>query len=1346
MPRQTISESLVLVPSNFVQRFEGLLVPLLQARGVFPEEGGDVPGWLNRWLESPTGFFWGAFAKQPEIGGTYHVSPKSSKPAKEGGFLTRFRIGDCPAKLLSEEPLSGTLGVRVTGIFEGRAEVELINEPLGLDSLLAPEFRVFHTADGVTGWVTSFAGTGAMKLVDIWPNEQMNTNFLVQLPETISVRKDRFPLRSVLWGGGPDGGTNAYRLCCDCHNCQGDGKVECEKCDGTGRLTCNRCGGSGTIPCKKCGGSGEYHRGDYAADCNACDGTGLWDCLGCSGSGSISCFACHGEGDIECWVCKGTGSLRVRFDPETEHFFRKYKDEVTWLDADDVYLLSDGDDDSVALTGCWTDIQREVKRQDQEEKARRTRSDRIIRDGKTIDRCLDLVLRLSPAMVKPFEVREPVPVSGKKGRNRVFYEFTARGDAPWIPSSKPKNPGTEEEPADRNESPGPLRPGTHVSFEGVAVPDGKPILYEGCDETGRNLVFSFPFEVDRANLEGRRILVKPDEIPPPEKREKERLGVWLEDRGAPIFRGLVDGVEEQRVAVRKFLNGGMSKFSVQVDAIRQGLSDAPLLLLKGPPGTGKTTVIVELIRQAVRQGKRVLLTSQTHQAVDNVLERLHRFRESGEDRNVRMAVYSANENKLSGLGRRYMAGEQEEECREIRECAEAAHARLEAECIRNRTIRTLLSEGAETAAVIRCRIGKRDSDLDASEAKRDEDLDSISLRNDAELENENETFGAFKKENGRCQRTIKRSIESKAAKIHKLESDRDWFDRQAKGRSEKSAFAKNTRVGRFLREATDRTLRGIDRIAGTHLDPEKARQAWHKTNESLDATREEKRQHEAELAKQKKEFQGKEAVHKAACASIEERKAAELESRRSACEEELSEIRNAAETDLAPFREMQQGRISSLAGNGADREREGLGEDSEPGDWRADIPRLDGEFADLDKRRTFALDWATELKASPKALSRFLNAQTNVFFATCVGMGSWRALSDGTYEMRDDDAGGAGRTVFDIAIVDEAGHATFAETVVPMCSAKKAILIGDDRQLPPMLGEDLDCRRDMDERCSSCAVGADGRQCWFEYSMFQYLWELSRPKEEEELELSGPMEKVFKLPRLMLDTQFRMHPDIADFISETFYEGKIKNGVSAEERNFSFGEFRSAVCLLSTSDQKNRFEKWNEHSCSNPLEAEYVGRVVEDLLAALDEGSVEGGPSDKPLSLAVITPYANQVDLLHKKLAGCFRNTDRIVFSAEDIASVDRFQGDERDVVIASFVRSPDVNSGKRTPKLTFVHDLKRMNVAFSRARRMLILVGDIKALESSRGNERGRDAFARFRKHVDKRGRQILVWERRAR
>ncbi len=1284
-------KSLVVISSSSVKKFEKKLLPSLRARGVFARDKGAVMPWLIRWMESPTGFFWGTLSKRPQVGGVYSVYPRRSKQLEDGGVETWMHVGDCLAKLISKQPLKGPIGIRVKSISRDRVDVESSSELPERESPFDTEIRVFHTADGVTGQLEPFAGTNAMQLVDVLPNELMPMGLLFQLPEKISVRKSNYPVRAICWGVGAESKENTYQLQCECHKCNGDGEVECERCDGTGHVTCKKCEGSGSF----------YRNGDYIGQCNACNGTGYWECR-----------ACAGEGAIDCWVCGGTGSLNIRVDFKTGRFFRKYKDEITWLKGSDVFFYNDSSGKHYHLAGYWTDIRQAVEYQMHEEEARKARSDRIVKDGKTVDGCLDRVLRLSPAIVKPFEIKNPVAAPGRKAKGRVFYEFEARGNPPWLSKKAEIISDSAEEPSDQDKVQGPFAAGIHVSFDGVVVPEGKVIVYEGCDETGRKLVFSFPVEVELSSLTERKILVKADTIPPPEKREKERLGFWLENKGSSIFQGLVEGVEEKRIDVNKFLNEGVSRFPVQVDAIQQGLSDAPVLLLKGPPGTGKTTVIVEMIRQAVRQGKRVLLTSQTHQAVDNVLERLHRFRESGEDLTVRMAVYSASENRLSDLGRKYMAGEQEEECCEIRERIGSTLAKLEEACERNRTIRGLLAEGAETAGVIWERLAKRDNDMRMAKVAQDRDFESIKVRHDTDMANENESFASFLRKNEERMWKINRSLDLLNRAIARLEAEKDVLSRRVKsGRSS------------FFRYFSDK-------IFGSHFDLENAVRALQCTNESLSSKLSERRQKKSEQSSVEEALRNRRAIHDTECASIEKRMTNDRRKRRKAYFETCEAICAVAETETAPDRERQQICLAALARAGGKHEINGLDIESRPEAWSSDIGRLDNEFSDYDKRRKFMVDWVSKLKASPTALSHFLNSQTNVFFATCVGIGSWRALADGTYEMRAEDTGGAGRTVFDIAIVDEAGHATFAETVVPLCSAKKVVLIGDDKQLPPMLGEKLDCRCNMDELCKSCAVGTDGRQCWYEYSMFQYLWE---------------NDKVFKLPRLMLDTQFRMHPDIADFISETFYEGKLKNGVSAKDRKFSFGSFRDPVCLLSTSSQSNRFEEWRGTSCANPLEAELVRGIVEELASSLEGGAVQG-VSSRPLSLAVITPYAAQETLLRSKLSHCYRSSGQLVFSAEDIASVDRFQGDERDVVIASFVRSPkrSLKGGRRSPKLTFVHDLKRMNVAFSRARRMLIMVGDIKALESASGNERGRAAFARFHEHVNSRGRQILVWERR--
>ena len=146
----------------------------------------------------------------------------------------------------------------------------------------------------------------------------------------------------------------------------------------------------------------------------------------------------------------------------------------------------------------------------------------------------------------------------------------------------------------------------------------------------------------------------------------------------------------------------------------------------------------------------------------------------------------------------------------------------------------------------------------------------------------------------------------------------------------------------------------------------------------------------------------------------------------------------------------------------------------------------------------------------------------------------------------------------------------------------------------------------------------------------------------------------------------------------------------------------------------------------------------------------------EPISLAVITPYAKQSERLRKELEPFFDCSSLLDFSEEHIASIDKFQGSERDVIIISFVRSPRVcpacsgQPGKRNckvrghkgGKLTFVQDLKRMNVAFSRARKQLILIGDIDALCKFDGNPEGRDVLKQFYDYVQKNGRILHIWE----
>ena len=360
----------------------------------------------------------------------------------------------------------------------------------------------------------------------------------------------------------------------------------------------------------------------------------------------------------------------------------------------------------------------------------------------------------------------------------------------------------------------------------------------------------------------------------------------------------------------------------------------------------------------------------------------------------------------------------------------------------------------------------------------------------------------------------------------------------------------------------------------------------------------------------------------------------------------------------------------------------------------------------------------------------------NVFFSTCVGLASWKHLTR------------CGRASIDLVIIDEAAHATIPESLVPLVYAKRVMLIGDEMQLPPLLSTGCPCNGG--DRGGVRGVVAETQlrvsksdawhlaplmaKCWLERSLFEWVW-WERPD----------------VPRVMLDEQFRMHPRIAQFVSRVFYEGRLKSGVSPKARELGFGRFTAPLCLIPTSHREDRFEQQVGSSYLNQLEAAIVLSVLKEA-----EGHL-----DRPLSFGVITPYSAQAAAIRHAVSGADSKFRRVQLGSDDIASVDSFQGSERDVIVISMTRSRrpcplcSARHGVRSSRtgcaacggrgrlgtgLSFLRDLRRMNVAFSRAKRMLIVVGDICAVAGRGGNgaDLGGRVVAEFERYVNDKG-QVL-------
>nr|WP_246581252.1 ATP-binding protein [Deinococcus aestuarii] len=260
---------------------------------------------------------------------------------------------------------------------------------------------------------------------------------------------------------------------------------------------------------------------------------------------------------------------------------------------------------------------------------------------------------------------------------------------------------------------------------------------------------------------------------------------------------------------------------------------------------------------------------------------------------------------------------------------------------------------------------------------------------------------------------------------------------------------------------------------------------------------------------------------------------------------------------------------------------------------------------------------------------------------------------------------------FDLVIVDEAARATLPELLVAMLRGTRVILVGDHKQLPPHL-EDL--RREQlrdagyDER--------DVKRSLFE-ELFTGVPGAARPGLPEALTHT-------------LDTQYRMHPSIAAIVSRAFYGGRLATGPLRDRTLNADGLGGKARAFW--LDLPGRAVK-DGTSWRNPEQAQGARRLLERL----DGDLARRRPPAQPLTVAVICAYRAHVREVRRTLQGLSLRHLEVV-----VNTVDAFQGQERDVIVYA--------SGRPLTASPFVADPQRLNVAFSRAKRLLVVIGDREA------------------------------------
>jgi len=283
---------------------------------------------------------------------------------------------------------------------------------------------------------------------------------------------------------------------------------------------------------------------------------------------------------------------------------------------------------------------------------------------------------------------------------------------------------------------------------------------------------------------------------------------------------------------------------------------------------------------------------------------------------------------------------------------------------------------------------------------------------------------------------------------------------------------------------------------------------------------------------------------------------------------------------------------------------------------------------------------------------------------------------------------------FDTLVIDEATQATAPSCWIPLVQARRAILVGDHKQLPPTI------------------LNQEAAQNGLQHTLFERLayHHETDPEKPDSI-------------RSLLRTQYRMHQSIMGFSSAFFYDGRLAAddtvqrhtlddlGVSVEPLSGTRREILDPEAPLVFVDTSSidapEHQRSGSHSRENPREADVVARLVTDVIEA-------GLP---PTNIAVISPYDDQVDRLERQIGR----------DAVEVDTVDGFQGREKEAVFISLVRSNDQG------RIGFLRDRRRFNVALTRAKRKVVVVGDPTTLGRA-------PIYGKFREYARSEGKEVKL------
>ena len=335
------------------------------------------------------------------------------------------------------------------------------------------------------------------------------------------------------------------------------------------------------------------------------------------------------------------------------------------------------------------------------------------------------------------------------------------------------------------------------------------------------------------------------------------------------------------------------------------------------------------------------------------------------------------------------------------------------------------------------------------------------------------------------------------------------------------------------------------------------------------------------------------------------------------------------------------------------------------------LKRIDGELKnkkienlnDSMAAETLILRQYLDLIQDDSEIKKIVNRYSSINAATC------QQSMDIRKESKDKK--------YDLVIIDEAARANPLDLMIPMSMGKKVILVGDHKQLPHMLSPEVVKEYRKERNTEQMEI--------LEESLFERLFNA--------LESSGAKKRTARLTK-----QYRMNPVISNFASKCFYEEKAtdigldSSEVKVEEKKANLGIYQDKPLVFLDMPQATFDAEKSGISKSRPAEAKLIMDEVSKILK-----------KDSNKSIGIITFYRKQVDIINE-----YKNylTDEQKTRVE-IGTVDAFQGKEFDVVFLSCVRANNYSEEDLHKKIGHSNDKNRLCVSFTRARQLLVIVGD---------------------------------------